>query len=108
MRLTTMEVGMTSVLFLGVVAYSVVVAEAFNMEFKYLLAEYDDCYALLSTKDIQAGDFMADMKCIYLAPEIDGFIGFLKVVACTKPKGNLPLIDEKQIFCFDEFKEIEL
>ena len=68
------------------------------MGLKHLLAEYDDCYALLTPKDIQAGDFMADMKGIYEAPEIDGFIGFLKVVACTKPKGDLPLIDEKQIF----------
>ena len=64
---------------------------------KLLLAEYDDCFALLNFKDVQAGDFMADMKGIYEAPEIDGFIGFLKVVACTKPKGNLPLLDEKKI-----------
>jgi hypothetical protein len=72
-------------------------AEAFSMKLEHLLAEYDDCYALLSPKDIQAGDFMADTQGIYQAPEIDGFIGFLKVVACTKPKGDLPLIDEKQI-----------
>ena len=68
------------------------------MESKILLAEYDDCYALLTPKDIQAGDFMADTNGIYQAPEIDGFIGFLKVVACTKPKGDLPLIDKEQIF----------
>lgn len=68
------------------------------MEIKFLLAKYDDCYALLSSADIKGGDFMADKKGIYEAPEIDGFIGFLKVVACTKPKGDLPLIDEKQIF----------
>lgn len=72
--------------------------EALNMELKFILAKYSDCYALLTPKDIQAGDFMADMNGIYEAPEIDGFIGFLKVVACTKPKGDLPLIDEKQIF----------
>lgn len=77
--------------------YSVAEVEAFNMKLEHLLAEYDDCYALLTPKGIQAGDFMADTKGIYQAPEIDGFIGFLKVVACTKPKGNLPLIDEKQI-----------
>jgi hypothetical protein len=64
---------------------------------KLLLSEYDDCFALLAFKDIEAGDFMADMKGIYEAPEIDGFIGFLKVVACTKPKGNLPLLDENKI-----------
>ena len=68
------------------------------MGLKHLLAKYDDCYALLTTKDIEAGDFMADMNGIYEAPEIDAFIGFLKVVACTKPKGDLPLIDETQIF----------
>lgn len=68
------------------------------MENKHLLARYDDCYALLTRRDIQAGDFMADTNDIYQAPEIDGFIGFLKVVACTKPKGGLPLIDKKQIF----------
>jgi hypothetical protein len=68
------------------------------METKYFLAEYDDCYALLSTEEVQAGNFISDTKGIYLAPEIDGFIGFLKVVACTKPKGDLPLLDEKQIF----------
>ena len=50
--------------------------EAFNMGLKHLLAKYDDCYALLTTKDIQAGDFMADMKGIYEAPEIDGKIFF--------------------------------
>jgi hypothetical protein len=37
------------------------------------------------------------MKGIYEAPEIDGFIGFLKVVACSKPKGKLPLLDETKI-----------
>ena len=67
------------------------------MEKKFLLAEYDDCFALLNFKDIKAGDYMADMKGIYEAPEIDGFIGFLKVVACTQPKGNLPLLDESKI-----------
>jgi hypothetical protein len=82
--------------------------EAFNMETKYLLAEQDDCYALLNTDDVKAGDFMADMKGIYQAPEIDGFIGFLKVVACTKPKGDLPLIDEKQIFIPNHIKHKKL
>jgi len=80
------------------VDYSGAEVEVFNMGLKHLLAEYDDCFALLNFKDIKAGDYMADMKGIYEAPEIDGFIGFLKVVACTKPKGDLPLIDEKQIF----------
>lgn len=78
------------------------------MNSKYLLAEYDDCYALLNTKEVKAGDFMADMKGIYEAPEIDGFIGFLKVVACTKPKGDLPLIDENQIFIPNYIKHIRL
>jgi hypothetical protein len=59
---------------------------------------YKDCFALLTPNNIEAGDFMADTNGIYEAPEIDGFIGFLKVVACTKPKGNLPLIDKEQIF----------
>jgi hypothetical protein len=63
----------------------------------HILAEYKDCYALLTPNDIEAGDFIADTNGIYEAPEIDGFIGFLKVVACTKPKGNLPLIDKEQI-----------
>jgi hypothetical protein len=67
------------------------------MEKKFLLAEYDDCFALLNFKEIKSGDFMADMKGIYEAPEIDGFIGFLKVVACTTPKGSLPLIDANKI-----------
>ena len=74
------------------------------MESKILLAEYDDCYALLTSKDIQAGDFMADKRGIYKAPEIDGFIGFLKVIACTKPKGDLPLINENQIFIPNNIK----
>jgi hypothetical protein len=86
------------------VDYSEVEVEAFNMGLKHLLAKYEDCYALLTTKDIQAGDFMADMNGIYEAPEIDAFIGFLKVVACTKPKGDLPLIDEKQIFIPNHIK----
>jgi hypothetical protein len=59
---------------------------------------YKDCFALLTPNNIEAGDFMADTNGIYEAPEIDGFIGFLKVVACTKPKGNLPSIDKEQIF----------
>jgi hypothetical protein len=63
----------------------------------YLLSEYSDCYALLTPKDIHSGDFMADTNGIYEAPEIDGFIGFLKVVACTKPKGSLPLINQSHI-----------
>jgi hypothetical protein len=67
------------------------------MEIKFLLAKYDDCYALLSSADIKGGDFMADTKGIYEAPEIDGFIGFLKVLACTVQKGNTPLIKEDQI-----------
>jgi hypothetical protein len=65
---------------------------------KLLLVEYDDCFALLSTKqEIKGGDYMADTRNIYKAPEIDGFIGFLKVVACSKLYGDLPLIDENQI-----------
>jgi hypothetical protein len=68
------------------------------MAITYILAEYDDCYALLTPNDIHSGDFMADTNGIYEAPEIDGFIGFLKVVACTKPKGDLPLINESHIF----------
>jgi len=65
---------------------------------KYLLAEYDDCFALLCTKkEINAGDFIADARYIYQAPEIDGFIGFLKVIACSKLYGDLPFIDENQI-----------
>jgi hypothetical protein len=76
------------------------------METKYLLAEYDDCYALLilNAEEVQAGDFISDTKGIYLAPEIDGFIGFLKVIACTKSKGDLPLLDEKQILIPDIVK----
>ena len=74
------------------------------MKTKYFLAEQDDCYVLLNTEEIKAGDFIADTKGIYEAPEIDGFIGFLKVVACTKTKGNLPLIDEKQIFIPNQIK----
>ncbi len=68
------------------------------MEIKFILAKYDDCYALLSSSEIKGGeDFMADTKGIYQAPEIDGFIGFLKVLACTIEKGNTPLIKEDQI-----------
>ena len=74
------------------------------METKYFLAKQDDCYVLLNTEDIKKGDFMSDMKGIYEAPEVDGFIGFLKVVACTKPKANLPLINEKQIFIPNQIK----
>lgn len=74
------------------------------MELKYILAEYDDCYALLVKKDIQPRDFMADDRGIYEAPEIEGFIGFFKVVACTEPKGNLPLIDQEQIFIPNNIK----
>jgi hypothetical protein len=68
------------------------------MSTTHILAMYKDCFALLTPNNIEAGDFMADTNGIYEAPEIDGFIGFLKVVACTKPKGNLPLIDKEQIF----------
>lgn len=65
---------------------------------RFLLAKYSDCYALLSSAEIKGGEgFMADTKDIYEVPKIDGFIGFLKVVACTKKKGDLPLIDEAQI-----------
>ena len=78
------------------------------MNNNYLLAKQGDCYALLNKEEIKAGDFMADMNGIYQAPEIDGFIGFLKVVACAKPKGNLPLIDEKQIFGPDQIKHEKL
>ncbi len=67
------------------------------MGIKFLLAKYADCYALLSPEEIKGGDFMADKKGIYEAPEIDGFIGFLKVVACTARKGNLPLIYKEQV-----------
>jgi len=63
----------------------------------YFLAEYSDCYALLSSQEIEPKDFMADQNGIYEAPEIDGFIGFSKVVACTIEKGNLPLIDAENI-----------
>ena len=69
------------------------------MENKYLLAEFDDCYALLSTQEeVAVGGFMADTNKIYEVPDIDGFIGFLKVIACTIPKGDLPLIEKRQIF----------
>jgi hypothetical protein len=68
------------------------------MEIKFLLAKYNDCYALLTSEEIQGGEgFMADTKGIYEVPEIDGFIGFLKVLACTIRKGNTPLIKEDQI-----------
>lgn len=70
----------------------------------YLLAEYSDCYALLTPNDIHSGDFIADTNGIYEAPEIDGFIGFLKVVACTKPKGSLPLINQSDIFIPNNIK----
>jgi hypothetical protein len=64
----------------------------------YLLAKYPNFFAILTPSEIQSGDFMADTKDVYQAPEIDAFIGFLKVIACTEKKGNLPLLDEKQIF----------
>jgi hypothetical protein len=68
------------------------------MKTMYILAKYPNFYAILTPSEINSGDFMADTKDIYEAPEIDGFIGFLKVVACTERKGNLPLLDSKQIF----------
>ena len=68
------------------------------MKTMHILAKYPDCYAILTPSEINSGDFMADTKDIYEAPEIDGFIGFLKVVACTKKKGNLPLLNSDQIF----------
>ena len=64
----------------------------------YYLSKQSSCFAILANEEIKAGDFMADKNGIYECPEIDGFIGFLKVVACTTPKGNLPLIDKEQIF----------
>lgn len=67
------------------------------MRLVYFLAEHSDCYALLTSEEIKPKDFMADQNGIYEAPEIDGFIGFSKVVACTISKGDLPLIDAKQI-----------
>ena len=64
---------------------------------KYLLGRYDNCYALLANEEVKVGNFMANSKNIYKAPEIDGFIGFLKVVACSVEKGDLPLIDMDRI-----------
>ena len=64
----------------------------------YILAKYTNFFAILIPSEINSGDFMADTKDIYEAPEIDGFIGFLKVVACTEQKGNLPLLNKEQIF----------
>lgn len=75
-----------------------VVQEDFKMKTTFLLAKYSDCYALLDSSEIKSGQgFMADKKGIYEVPAIDGFIGFLNVVACTIKKGNLPLINESQI-----------
>ena len=62
-----------------------------------ILAKYPNFFAILTPSEINSGDFMADTKDIYEAPEIDGFIGFLKVIACTEKKGNLPLLDKDQI-----------
>jgi hypothetical protein len=70
----------------------------------YYLSKQSSCFAILINEEIKAGDFMADKNGIYECPEIDGFIGFLKVVACTEKKGNLPLIDEKQIFVPNQIK----
>ena len=63
----------------------------------YILAKYPNFFAILTPSEINSGDFMADTKDIYEAPEIDGFIGFLKVIACTEQKGNLPLLNKEQI-----------
>lgn len=64
----------------------------------YILAKYPNFFAILTPSEINSGDFIADTKDIYEAPEIDGFIGFLKVIACTEKKGKLPLLDKKQIY----------
>lgn len=64
----------------------------------YFLAKYDDCFAILTEEQPVFGGFMADKQKIYETPNVDGYIGFLKVVACTEQKGNLPLINKEQIF----------
>jgi hypothetical protein len=75
-----------------------VAQENFKMKTKFLLAKYSDCYALLDSSEIKSrGGFMADTKGIYEVPDIDGFIGFWNVIACTVKKGNLPLIKDTQI-----------
>ena len=48
---------------------------------------------------------MADSNGIYEVPAVDGFIGFLNVVACTIKKGDLPLIDQSQILIPTSMKE---
>jgi hypothetical protein len=68
-----------------------------KMKNPLILAKYPNFFAILTPSEINSGDFMADTKDIYEAPEIDGFIGFLKVIACTEKKGNLPLLDKDQI-----------
>ena len=65
---------------------------------QYFLAKYDDCFAILTEEQPAFGGFMADKQKIYETPNVDGYIGFLKVVACTEQKGNLPLINKEQIF----------
>jgi hypothetical protein len=72
-----------------------------------ILAQYKDCWALLTTEGIKPKDFMAGRKAIYEAPDIDGFIGFLKVIACSIKKGQLPLINEYQIIIPDFLKNEE-
>lgn len=72
---------------------------------QYFLAKYDDCFAILTEEQPAFGGFMADKQKIYETPNVDGFIGFLKVVACSIKKGNLPLINIEQIFIPNSLQE---
>lgn len=74
---------------------------------RFVLVKINECYAIINKSEIKSGDFMADKNGIYEAPEIDGFIGFSKVLACSLSKGNLPLIDARQIFIPSSMKSDE-
>lgn len=49
------------------------------------LVKFNDHYYLLSSDEIRPGDWMADKNGVHIAPAIDGFIGFSKVIASTLP-----------------------
>lgn len=64
---------------------------------KYFLGLLDSDYFIFSEEEVVGGDWMADQNGIYKAPEIDGFIGFVKVIASTNKLEGLPLIDRTEV-----------